>query len=154
MSKHPLIANAFALVLALATSAQAEPSRIGDIVVEQAWARATTPSAKIGATYLVLKNTGSQPDRVLSMEAPVASHAVAHQTRQEGDVSRMSEADPLSIPPGGALKMKPGGMHIMLMELNSGLKVGQQFPLTITFEKAGTIEVPVKVGKPGAIGPE
>jgi periplasmic copper chaperone A len=88
------------------------------------------------------------------MKAPVASHAVTHQTRQEGDVSRMSEAGPLSVPPGGGLEMKPGGIHIMLMELNSGLKVGQQFPLTITFERAGTIEVPVKVGKPGAMAPE
>ena len=50
--------------------------------------------------------------------------------------------------------MKPGGTHIMLMDLKGGLKVGQEFPLTIAFEKAGTVEVPVKVGKPGAMGPE
>lgn len=127
---------------------------VGDLVVEHAWACATTPSAKTGATYLAVRNTGSQPDRILSMEAPVAGHAMAHQTRQEGDVSRMSETGPLSIPPGGTLEMKPGGMHIMLMALSSGLKVGQQFPLTITFERAGKVEVPVKIGKPGAMGPE
>lgn len=126
----------------------------GALVVEQAWARATTPSAKTGATYLAVRNTGSEPDSILSMETPVAGHAVAHQTRQEGDVSRMSEAGPLSVPPGGALEMKPGGTHIMLMDLKGGLKVGQQFPLTITFEKAGQVEVPVRVGKPGAMGPE
>jgi copper(I)-binding protein len=154
MSKHPIIAGAFALVLALAASAQAEPSRIGDIVVEQAWARATTPSAKAGATYFVIRNTGTQSDRILSMETPVAGHAVAHQTRQEGDVSRMSEAGPLNVSPDGTLEMKPGGTHIMLMDLKGGLKVGQQFPLIITFEKAGKVEVPVKVGKPGAMGPE
>jgi periplasmic copper chaperone A len=66
----------------------------------------------------------------------------------------MSEAGPLNVPPGGTLEMKPSGMHIMLMDLKGGLKLGQQFPLTITFEKAGTVEVPVKVGKPGAMGPE
>ena len=75
---------------------------------------------------------------------------MAHETRQEGDVSRMSEAGPLTIPPGGTLAMKPGGLHIMLMDLKGGLKVGQEFPLTIAFEKAGK----VKVGKPGAMGPE
>ena len=154
MSKHPIIASAFALLLALAASAQAEPSRIGDIVVEQAWARATTPSAKTGATYLAIRNTGTQSERILSMETPVAGHAMTHQTRQEGDVLRMSEADPLSISPDGTLEMKPVGTHIMLMDLKGGLKVGQQFPLTITFEKAGKVEVPVKVGKPGAMGPE
>ncbi|KJB90796.1 hypothetical protein N826_34525 [Skermanella aerolata KACC 11604] len=126
----------------------------GDLVIEQAWARATTLSAKTGATYLAVRNTGSQPDRILFIETPVAGNAVAHQTRQEGDVSRMSETGPLSISPGGTLEMKPGAMHIMLMELSGGLKVGQQFPLTITFEKAGKVEVPVKIGKPGAMGSE
>jgi copper(I)-binding protein len=154
MSKHSVIAGAAALVLAFVASAHAETARVGDIVIEQAWARATTPSAKTGATYLAVRNTGSEPDSILSMETPVAGQAVAHQTRLEGDVSRMSEAGPLSVPLGGALEMKPGGTHIMLMDLKGGLKVGQQFPLTIIFEKAGKVEVPVKVGKPGAMGPE
>jgi hypothetical protein len=88
------------------------------------------------------------------VETPVAGQAVAHQTRLEGDVSRMSEVGPLSVPLDGALEMKPGGTHYMLMDLKGGLNVGQQFPLTITFEKAGKVEVPGKVGKPGAMGPE
>ena len=50
------------------------------------------PSAKAGATYLTITNKGSQPDRIVSLEAPIAGHAMAHETRQEGDVSRMSEA--------------------------------------------------------------
>ncbi|MGF7213349.1 hypothetical protein GGE65_007989 [Skermanella aerolata] len=90
------------------------------LVVEQAWARATTPSAKTGATYLTVRNTGSEPDSILPMETPVAGQAVAHQTRLEGDVSRMSEFGPLSVPLGGALEMKPGGTHIMLMDLKGG----------------------------------
>ncbi|EWY42475.1 copper(I)-binding protein [Skermanella stibiiresistens SB22] len=154
MSKHSVIAGAAALVLAFVASAHAEMAKVGDLVIEQAWARATTPSAKTGATYLSVRNTGPESDSILSMETPVASHAMAHQTRQENDVSRMSEAGPLSVPPGGALEMKPGGTHIMLMDLGGGLRLGQQFPLTITFEKAGKVEIPVKVGKPGAMGPE
>lgn len=138
---------------AVAGTAFAEPAQVGSIIVEQAWARATTPSAKTGATYLTVRNTGAQPDRIVSMEAPVAGHAMAHQTKEEGGVSRMSEAGPLGIPPGGAMVMKPGGTHIMLMDLKGGLKSGQEFPLTITFEKAGTVQVPVKVGTPGAMGP-
>ncbi|GEO42951.1 hypothetical protein SAE02_70990 [Skermanella aerolata] len=154
MSKHSVIVGAITLVFAFVVSVHAKTARVGDIVIEQAWARATTPSAKTGATYLVVRNSGSEPDSIPSLETPVASHTVAHQTRQEGSVSRMSEASPLNVPPGGALEMKPGGTHIMLMDLKSGLKLGQQFPLTITFEKAGKVEVPVKVGKPGALGPE
>ena len=141
-------------IIMITSVAHAAEVTAGDLVIEQAWARATTLSARTGATYLTVRNTGSQPDRILSMETPVAGHAVAHQTRQEGDVSRMSETGPLSISPGGTLEMKPGGMHIMLMDLSGGLKLGQQFPLTITFERAGKVEIPVKIGKPGAMGPE
>jgi copper(I)-binding protein len=151
--KHRLTAGIVSLAI-LTASAQAEPSRVGDLIVEQAWARATMPSAKAGAAYLTITNKGSQPDRIVSLEAPIAGHAMAHETRQEGDVSRMSEAGPLSVPPGGTLAMKPGGTHIMLMDLKGGLKVGQEFPLTIAFEKAGTVAVPVKVAKPGAMAPE
>lgn len=142
------------LLTASAGTAIAEPARVGSIVVEQAWARATTPSASTGATYLTVRNTGALPDRIVSMEAPVAGHAMAHQSKEEDGVARMTEAGPLGIPAEGALEMKPGGTHIMLMGLKGGLKPGQEFPLTVTFEKAGTVQVPVKVGSPGAMGPE
>src|SRR5688572_4277859 len=96
--KQALTAGVVSLAL-LTASVQVEPSRIGDLIVEQAWARATIPSAKAGAVYLTVRNGGSQPDRIVSLEAPVAGHAMAHETRQDGDVSRMSEAGPLSVPP-------------------------------------------------------
>src|SRR3546814_17548027 len=79
---------------------------------------------------------------------------MAHETRQEGDVLRMRETGPLTVPPGGTLEMKPGGTHIMLMDLKGGLKVEQEFPLTIVVAGRGTDEVAVRVGKPGAMGPE
>lgn len=66
----------------------------------------------------------------------------------------MPETGPLTIPPGGVLAMKPGGTQVMLMDLKDGLKPGQEFPLTVTFEKGGTVQVPVKVGGPAAMGPE
>lgn len=135
-------------------SAWAEPLRVGDIIVEQAWGRATMPSAKTAAAYLTVRNTGARPDRIVSMETPVAGHAMAHETLQEGNVLRMQEAGQLTVPPGGTLEMRPGGTHIMLMDLKGGLTVGQEFPLMIVFERAGTAKVPVKVGKPGAMRPE
>ncbi|KAA0686107.1 MULTISPECIES: copper chaperone PCu(A)C [Azospirillum] len=148
------VAGIAALALLASVPVAADPIRAGDIVVEQAWARATAPAAKTGAAYLTIRNAGTQPDRIASMAAPVAGHVMAHQTKQEGDVLRMHEAGPLALPPGGALDMKPGGTHVMLMDLKGGLKPGQEFPLTVTFEKAGAVQVPVKVGKPGAMGPE
>ena len=136
------------------TPAWAESLRVGDIIIEQAWGRATMPSARTAAAYLTVRNTGTQPDRIVTMETPVAGHAMAHETLQEGNVLKMQESGQLTVPPGGTLEMKPGGTHVMLMDLKGGLKVGQEFPLTIVFERAGTAKVPVKVGKPGAMGPE
>jgi len=142
------------LLAACALPAAAETVRAGDLSIEQAWARATIPSAQTGAVYLTIRNGGAQPDRIVALEAPVAGHAMPHETKQDGDVLRMAETGPLSVPAGGALEMKPGGTHIMLMDLKGGLKPGQSFPLTVTFERAGTLAVPVTVGRAGAMGPE
>ncbi len=146
-------ASAIALGMFVSAPVAAEPVRAGDITVEQAWARATIPSAKTGAVYLTIRNGGAQEDRVASIAAPVAGHAAGHETRRDGDVLKMQETA-LAVPPGGVLEMKPGGTHVMLMDLQGALKPGQEFPLTLTFEKAGTVQVPVTVGKPGAMGPE
>lgn len=151
--KPHVVAGMTALALLASAPANAEPVRAGDITVEQAWARATVPSAKTGAVYLTVRNGGAQADRVASITAPVAGHAMGHETRRDGDVMKMQEA-PLTVPPNGALEMKPGGTHIMLMDLTGALKPGQEFPITVTFEKAGAVQVPVTVGKPGAMGPE
>lgn len=59
--------------------------------------------------------------------------------QEEGTVETVSSSSPAA--------------HIMLSDLSSGLKAGQRFPLTVTFEKAGIVEIPVKVGKPAAMGP-
>ncbi|SMH61446.1 copper chaperone PCu(A)C [Azospirillum agricola] len=142
------------LGLAAASPALAEPVRSGAITVERAWARATTPGAKTGAAYLVIRNDAAQPERILSLAAPVAGHVMAHETRRQGDVLTMQEVPAPAVPAGGALRMEPGGMHVMLMELKGGLKPGQKFPLTVTFERSGAVQVPVTVGGPGAMGPE
>ncbi|MFP5516431.1 MAG: copper chaperone PCu(A)C [Alphaproteobacteria bacterium] len=153
MKRHR-VAGIVALALLASTPAAADPVRAGDITVEQGWARATPPSTKNGATYLTVRNGGSQADRIVSFAAPVAGHVMAHETTQENDILRMHEAGPLIVPPGGTLEMKPGGKHVMLMDLKGSLSPGQEFALTVTFEKAGSVQVPVKVGKPGAMGPE
>ena len=68
-------------------------------------------------------------------------------------VMKMRPLASLDIPAGQPVTLKPGGEHIMLMGLNGPLREGQSFPLTLTFEKAGTREVTVAVEKPGAAGP-
>jgi periplasmic copper chaperone A len=70
-----------------------------------------------------------------------------------GMVMKMRPLAGLDIPAGQPVTLKPGGEHIMLLDLNGPLREGQSFPLTLTFEKAGTREVSVAIEKPGAAGP-
>lgn len=130
----------------------APPAHADDIVIEAAWARATPPSARTGAAYLTIRNDGSRPDRIIAMTTDIAGHAMAHESRQEGDVMKMQET-PLTAPPGGVLEMKPGGVHVMLMDLTRPLKSGEIFTLSLTFDQAGTMTVPIKVGSVGAMRP-
>ncbi|MEO3432339.1 copper chaperone PCu(A)C [Inquilinus sp. CAU 1745] len=142
-------------ILALTVTAHAtEPVSVGDLIVEHAWARATPPSAPTGAVYLTIANNGSEADQIVAIETPVAGYAMAHTTEIQDGVSRMREARPLEIAPGATLEMKPGGTHVMLMDLTTDLEAGDEITVTITFDKAGTVEVPVEVGAIGAMGPE
>ena len=119
--------------------------------VTEAWARATPPGAQTGAAYVTLTNTGAADDQLLSAATPVAGVAQIHTTLTENGVTKMRPLASLDVKPGAPVMFKPGGMHIMLMQLKQPLKAGQTFPLTLTFAKAGKVEITVKVQKVGAM---
>lgn len=142
-----------ALLLALFVSGQVRAQTVGSnsIVVEHPWARATPGGAKTGAAYLSLINHGSSSDRLLGATTPVADKVQFHSTSEENGVSRMREMHTVEISPGAKLTFSPGGMHIMMVGLKQPLKEGQTLPLTLTFEKAGKVDVTVSVAKVGAM---
>ena len=118
--------------------------------IEHAWARATPGSAQNGVAYMTIESTA--PDRLLSASTPVAGKAEVHENTTENGVMKMRLAGPLTIDPGKTLELKPGGYHVMLMEMKQPLKAGETFLLTLTFEKGGTRQVTVMVEKTGAMG--
>lgn len=122
--------------------------------VRDAWARASAGPAKIGAAYLVVSNGGSTADRLVSASSPVARAAELHTTIEEGDVMRMQRLDGVDLAPGASAQFKPGGMHIMLVDLAAPLKVGTKFPLTLIFASGVKTTVDVAVLGPGAMGPQ
>lgn len=146
----------FVLIVAIgvftATSAQAE-SPMPTIQIEQAWARASAGQAKTGVAYLALANTGEAGDRLIGAESPVADHVEFHLNIDDDGIMRMRKVDAIDVEPGEPVVFRPGGLHVMLMDLAAPLREGQQFLLALTFEKSGTVEVSVDVGKPGAMGP-
>lgn len=142
----------YALVLCAGLGQSALAQSAGSIEVTHAWARATAATAKTGAAYLTLVNKGTSDDRLVAVAGTVAAKAELHVTNAENGVMKMRPLAAVEVKAGGQAELKPGGMHIMLVGLAAPLKEGQQFPLTLTFEKAGTVEVTVTVEKAGAMG--
>jgi len=142
------------LALAVGAQARAQTPDTKSIVVDHPWARATPAGAKTGATYVTLINNGGFADRLLGAATPVADQVQFHSVSEEGGVSRMREVHGVKIAPGAKVAFSPGGMHIMMVGLKQPLKEGQSFPMTLTFEKAGKMDVTVPVAKVGAMRPD
>ena len=145
-----------ALFLALIIGGQARAHAPGatTVAVEQPWARATPAGAKTGAAYATLINNGSSTDRLLGATTPAAEKVQFHKETEDKGISRMRELRTVEIGPQGKVVFKPGDMHIMLVGLKQPLKQGETIPLTLTFEKAGKIDVKVSVARVGARQPE
>jgi len=141
-----------ALVIAFAGPAFAQATATSTITIQQPWARATPAGAQTGAVYMTLDNKASTPDRLTGASSDVAAKIQIHEMKVENGVMKMRElAGGLSIPAGGSVALKPGSYHVMLIGLKKPLTAGEQFPLTLTFEKAGSISVTVPVQARGAM---
>jgi periplasmic copper chaperone A len=139
---------AFAAGLIVASTALAQT---GQIEVNNGWARATPGKVENGAAYVTILSATA--DRLVSVSTPVAKKAELHTMSMAGMVMEMRPVAGIDIPAGKPVSLKPGGEHIMLLGLAQPLREGQTFPLTLTFEKAGSRAVTVTVEKPGAAGP-
>ena len=101
------------------------------------------------AVYMLLTNSGDSPDRLLSAAADVAGAVEIHETRMEGDVMHMQQlTDGIEIPANGQVELKPGGLHVMLIDLRRDLNPGETFPVTLQFEQAGAVTVEAEVRQP------
>ena len=148
------IACAAAFASFLGTPVRAEEVKAGDLVITQAWARATPKGAKIGGGYLTIENKGTAPDRLIGGSADIAGSVQVHEMSMDGGVMKMHPLDKaLAIEPGKTVKLAPGGYHLMMMDLKSPLKKGDKLPITLEFEKAGKVQVSLDVEGVGAQGP-
>jgi copper(I)-binding protein len=144
----------FALVAFCAAPASAQQVKAGDLVIEHAWTRATPGGAQVGVGYLTIENRGVSPDKLIGASTPAAAKAEVHEMAMNNGVMTMRPVqDGLSIPPGQSITLAPAGYHIMLMELKAPFKEGDKVPLTLQFEKAGTVDVMLDVQAIGAQQP-
>jgi copper(I)-binding protein len=144
---------ALAAVL-LAAPVRADEVKAGDLVITQAWSRATPGGAKVGGGYLTIENKGATPDRLIGGSADVAAKVQVHEMTMADGVMKMRPVEGgLTIDPGKTVKLAPSGYHLMIMDLKSPLKQGDKVPVTLEFEKAGKVAITLDVQGIGAQGP-
>ena len=141
------------LLIALSAPASAHQVKVGDLLIVHPWSRATPGQAPNGAVFMKIENQGQADDKLLSASSDVAAMVGIHEHVMEGDVAKMRPVDFVPLPAQSTTELKPGGYHIMLMGLNEPLVEYGSFHLTLTFEKAGSIEVEVQVEEAGAAEP-
>lgn len=144
-----LLAAAVAVSLAFsAPAAFAHNGKIhlGDLDLSGLFARATLPNAPVGGGFLTITNNGAATDCLLSVTSPAAGTAQIHTMQMDGDIMRMRQVeDGLEIPAGQTVTLSPGGLHIMFMALKQPFVEGETIPVTLTFEKAGSVDVQLLV---------
>ena len=145
---------AAALIACVAASARAEDVKAGDLVITQAWTRATPGGARTGGGFLTIENKGSSPDKLVGASADAAGKIEVHEMAMNDGVMKMRPVEGgLTIDPGKTVKLAPGGLHLMMTDLKNPLKQGDKLPVTLQFEKAGKVQVTLDVQAVGAPGP-
>ena len=129
----------------------AHGAKVGDIDIRHPYATPSIAGVANGVAYFrSLENTGDVADRLVRASTPAAARVELHTMSLDAQgVMRMREVDAIPLAPGAKVTMRPGsGFHLMLMELKAPLAEGDSFPMTLQFERAGSVEVKVVVDRP------
>lgn len=140
-----------------ASPAIAHDYTLGSLHIDHPYARPTPPGARTGGAYFTIRNDGKEADRLVGVASPVAREVAIHSMTMSGNLMKMRPAKAVEIAPGSTVTFGPGGYHVMLLELHRPLSPGADVPLTLTFEKAGPLDVAAHVeaeaAAPGSAAP-
>lgn len=118
------------------------------ITIKDVWGRPSPLQAGNGAAYMVLENSGSEDDKLISAASDVAETVEIHDMTMENDVMKMFRIDGIDIPAGGSAALQPGGKHVMFIGLYEKLEIGQIVTVTLEFEKSGQQTIEVEIREP------
>lgn len=150
--RHLALTVAVAL---LALPAFAHDYRLGTLEIGRPWTRATPATAQAGGGFLTITNKGTTADRLVSARSTASDRVEVHEMRMDGNVMRMRELEKgLEIPAGATVMLKPGGYHIMFMGLKAPFAKDAKVPVTLVFEKAGSLDIVLDVEALGAAAPK
>ncbi len=120
--------------------------KLGDLTISTPFIRATPPNAPVSGGFMLIKNAGAQPDRLIGGSADFADKFEVHEMKMEGDVMKMRPVEGgIEIPAGGEVVLKPGGYHVMFMNLKEQLKIDEKRKVKLVFQNAGEIEIEFNV---------
>jgi len=128
------------------------PTTLGALELDGAYVRAMLPGQPVGGGFVMIKNGGGDDDRLVSASSPAAGAVELHEMAMQGEVMKMRKLnDGIPVPAGETVELKSGGLHLMFMQVKTPFQEGDTVPVTLTFEKAGSIELtlPVKSAAPG-----
>ena len=147
-----LVFSALAIMLIAPNIAEAHDYKLGALTIDQPWARVTIAN-RPAAGYMTIINNGDEPDRVLSAASPKADRVELHTHTMQDGVMKMAPAGIIEIPANGQVEFAPGGLHLMIFGLKALPKLGDSLPVTMNFERSGSIDLEFEVGEPGQAVP-
>ena len=118
--------------------------------IEKPWTRATAPGAKVAGGYMMIRNAGAAGDKLVSASSPAAARVELHAHVNDNGVMKMREVPGYDVPAKGIFELKPGGAHLMFMDIKQPFKEGENVPVKLKFEKAGEVNAEFRVGGMGS----
>ena len=141
----------FAVALTVAslyniTVGNAHQVTFGNLLIMHPWSRETTANATVPAGFMSIRNNGAEDARLVAATAAISDTVKLHNMTMNGDVMEMVELkDGIVIPAGKTVELKPKSLHVMFLNIKSHPKLGDEFTGTLTFEKAGTVDVDFEI---------
>lgn len=135
------------VALCIAASVSAADVKVGNLSIDDVWARTGQPG-QVSAAFMDVKNKGAA-DKIVSAHCDCAKATELHDMKMADGKMLMMQVPAMDVPANGELKLKPGGYHIMLIGLNRPLVAGEMLPIKVKFEKAGEVTVQAKVKDKG-----
>ena len=139
-----------AIACFITTSAMATDYKVGSLAISGPWSRATPEGAQTAIGYMTIKNSGTTTDRLIGGSFDVADTFELHSMVMENGIAKMRELKEVEIKPGQTIEFKPGGSHVMFVNLKHPLSKGEHIKGTLIFEHAGTVQVEYSVEGIGA----
>lgn len=137
-----------ALFLTVTFPVQAHEFKKDKLMISHPYIRETPPKAPVAGGFMQIKNMGAHSDRLIGGTASFARKVEIHDMSMENNIMKMFQIENgLEIPAGETVTLKPGSLHVMFMKLQHQMKQGESYPVTLQFEKAGSVDVIFNIEK-------